>query len=370
MNLTKIRTFEAITICVIVVLNKIILNPTKTIIYATGSSSILNMLYVCLFVALIGWLICKVFAKFPNSDILDVSSYCFGKGFTRIYAFAFWVFFLFVAAISVRSFVENLKMFYPEGNDIRLLILFFLVAACLANLKGAGSVGRISAFITPLTAIGITITFLSVMGLFNWNRIFPLFGYGLNQTFLLGVSNIYAFSSLSVLYFLPPLLEKQKDFQKVTTITLVITAILLIFSITSMILALSFSFTSSALSPMYLVIRSIEWGSFFESPEAIFTFIFILSMICFLAVLIMVCLSIVSKMGTLSNGRTLAFSLGEIIFGISLLPKDIPSINFLEAVVYKYFSLILVFGISIIVLLVGYWKRKKKGGKLSNEAVE
>lgn len=370
MNFTKIRTFEAITICVIVVLNKIILNPTKTIIYATGSSSILNMLYLCLFVALIGWLICKVFAKFPNSDILDISKDCFGKGFTWLYAFAFLAFFLFVAAISVRSFVENLKMFYPQTNDMRVLILFFLVAACLANRKGAGSVSRISAFITPLTAIGIVVTFLSVMDLFNWNRIFPVFGYGLNQTFLIGVSNIYAFSSLSVLFFLPPLLEKREDFKKVATITLVITAILLLFSITSMILALSFSFTSSALSPMYLVIRSMEWGSFFESPEAIFTFIFILSMICFLAVFVMVCQYIVSKMGKLSNGSTLAFSLGEIIFGISLIPKDIPSLNFLEAVIYKYFSLILVFGISMVVLLVGYAKRKKKGEELSNDTME
>ena len=76
-----------------------------------------------------------------------------------------------------------------------------------------------------------------------------------------------------------------------------------------MILALSFSFTASALSPMYLVIRSMEWGSFFESPEAIFTFIFILSMICFQAVFIMFSLYITSKMGKLSNGPTLAFSI-------------------------------------------------------------
>lgn len=308
MNFTKIRTFEAITICVIVVLNKIILNPTKTIIYTTGSSSILNIIYLCLFIALIGWLICKVFKRFPNRDILDISQICFGKSFTWVYALAFWVFFLFVASISIRSFVENLKMFYPESNDLRVLILFFLVAACLANRKGPSSVGKISAFITPLTAIGIIVTFLSVMDLFNWHRIFPLLGYGLNETFFVGISNIYAFGSLSVLFFLPPMLEKKEDYKKVTTITLVVTALLLLFSITSMILALSFSFTSSALSPMYLVIRSMEWGSFFESPEAIFTFIFILSMICFQAVLIMVCLYICSKKGKLSDGSTLAFS--------------------------------------------------------------
>lgn len=309
MNFTKIRTFEAITICVIVVLNKIILNPTKTIIYTTGASSILNMFYLCLLIVAIGWLICKVFEKFPNGDILDISHACFGKGFTWLYAFAFVVFFLFVASISIRSFLENLKMFYPESNDIRLLILFFLIAACLANRKGSASVSKTTAFITPLTAIGIVVTFLSVMDLFNWNRIFPLFGYGLNETFFLGTSNIYAFSSLAILFFLPPMLEKREDFKKVTTITLVVTAILLLFSITSMIMALSFSFTSSALSPMYLVIRSMEWGSFFESPEAIFTFIFILSMICFLAVFIMVCLYILSKMGKLSHGNTLAFSM-------------------------------------------------------------
>lgn len=55
---------------------------------------------------------------------------------------------------------------------------------------------------------------------------------------------------------------------------------------------------------------------------------------------------------------------------MALIPKDIPSLNFFEAVVYKYFSLILVFGISLLVLLVGYIKRKKKGENLHHEAME
>ena len=143
---------------------------------------------------------------------------------------------------------------------------------------------------------------------------------------------------------------------------------MLIFSITCMVLALSFSFTSSALSPMYLVIRSIEWGSFFESPEAIFTFIFILSMISFLSVLMMVSLYIISKIGKLKNGTTLSLSLAEIVLGASLIAKDIPSLNFLESVIYKYFSLIFVFGITSLVLLVGYFK--KKGANHPDETME
>ena len=368
MNLSKLRTFEAIAVCCIIVLNKIILNPTKNIIYETGSSSVLNIIYVCLLAILLSVGIWKVFSKFPNSDVLDIAEFSFGKTFKWFFAVAFLIYFLFVCSISVRSFVENIKIFYQKELDLRFLLIIFLLAAAIANRKGVGLVGRVASFITPLTIFGIFLTFISVAGLFNWYRIFPILGYGINETFFAGASNLYAFSSLSILLFLPPLLEKKADFKKVTMITTIITSLMLIFSITCMVLALSFSFTSSALSPMYLVIRSIEWGSFFESPEAIFTFIFILSMISFLSVLMMVSLYIISKIGKLKNGTTLSLSLAEIVLGASLIAKDIPSLNFLESVIYKYFSLIFVFGITSLVLLVGYFK--KKGANHPDETME
>lgn len=370
MNLSKIRTFEAIAVCCIIVINKLILNPTKNIIYTTGSSSVLNIFYICLIASLIGLFIVKVFSKFPNSDILDIAEFSFGKNFRTILSITFIIYFLFVCAISVRSFVENIAIFYQKQVDIRFLILVFILAASLAAKKGSKAVSRITAFILPLAVFGVFLTFVSVSNTFNWNRIFPLLGYGINETFLVGTSNIYAFSSLSILLFLPPLLEKKTDLKKVTLYTVIITSILLIFSITCMMLAMSFSFTSNALSPMYLVIRSIEWGDFFESPEAIFTFIFILSVICFSAVLIMISIYILSKIAKLSNASAVSFSIAQIVFGIALIPPDIPSLNFWEASVYKYFSLILIFGISIFVLIFGYFKKKKKGVRQSNEALE
>jgi len=370
MNLSKLRTFEAIAICTIVVSNKLILNPSKNILYSTGSSSILNIIYVCIIATIFGFFMNKVFHKFPNRDILDIAEFSFGKIFRNILATLFIIYFIFVSAISIRSFVENIQIFYQKQVDLRILLIIFIFAAAFANRKGIGVIGKVTSFITPLAIFAIFLTFISVSGLFDWNRIFPLLGYGINETFFTGASNLYAFSSLAVLLFLPPMLEKKSDYKKVMMITIIITSILLIFSITCMLLALSFSFTSSALSPMYLVIRSIEWGNFFESPEAIFTFIFILSMIAFISVPFMLAIYICSKIGNLSNGTALSMSLGQIILGTALIPQSIPPLNYLEAHVYKYTSLILIFGISMFVLGFGYFKKKKKGVKFSDESLE
>lgn len=352
MNFDKLRTYEAVAICCIIVLNKIILNPTKNIIFSVGSSSIINMIYVSLIVSLIGYLLIKTFSKFPNNDILDIADFSFGKIFKWIFAIAFIIYFIFVCGISLRSFVENLKIFYQKIIDLRLLLIAFVLAASIANRKGVKSIGKLTLFIMPLTLAGILVTFISVSQEFDWNRIFPIMGNGLDATFLSGASNLYAFSNLAILFFLPPLLEKKTDYKKVTILTILITSTLLIFSIASMLLALSYAFTSSALSPMYLVVRSIEWGSFFESPEAIFTFIFILSMISFLSVAIMIVVTILTKLGKLTNGSALSLSLGELVLGVALIPKNIPSLIFMESVIYKYYSLILIFGISLIVLIV------------------
>ena len=93
-------------------------------------------------------------------------------------------------------------------------------------------------------------------------------------------------------------------------------------------------------------------------------------MISFLSVFMMVSLYIISKIGKLKNGTTLSLSLAEIVLGASLIAKDIPSLNFLESVIYKYFSLIFVFGITSLVLLVGYFKKKKKGANHPDETME
>ena len=87
MNVTKIGSFEAIALLLIVSINHLLLNMPQTIIDTCGSASLLNTVYTTILAFIIAYLILfLLFKKFPSCDILDVSNYLGGKnlGWKRI----------------------------------------------------------------------------------------------------------------------------------------------------------------------------------------------------------------------------------------------------------------------------------------------
>ena len=76
---TKLGNFEAIALTLIIIINHIILNFSKTIISNTGSASALNILFVGILLLLFVELLLFLFKHFPKLDILDISEYLGGK---------------------------------------------------------------------------------------------------------------------------------------------------------------------------------------------------------------------------------------------------------------------------------------------------
>ena len=61
---------------------------------------------------------------------------------------------------------------------------------------------------------------------YDFNGLFPILGKGFKTTFFTGLSNMFAFSSISILYFLPPFLEDNKAFKRVARISTIFSVIL------------------------------------------------------------------------------------------------------------------------------------------------
>lgn len=190
-------------------------------------------------------------------------------------------------------------------------------------------------------------------------EIFPLFGYGLNETFFYGATNIFVFAGLSFLFFIQPLLKKEKDFKKVTLWSISLCGALLFFSIVSLLCSLPFVFNIEELSPIYLLVRSLNLGNFFQRPEALFSLIWILAIISFVSICVMFSTIIFQKIATLNKGKPLSACFSGFVFLIAFLPQNMSQVNFLEATVYKYYSIALVFFISFGILILAYFKNKR-----------
>lgn len=212
MNNEKIGFGEALCILIIVTLSHLILTLPKTIIQSQGSSSILNIMYVSIIVLIIIFFITKLYKNFRGKDILDISSFLLGRWFKFIIGLAFIAYYIFAASLLVSNTSENLKTMYFHNTPISFIVLFLLLAAGFINKLGPKAVIKCNLIIVPPIIVILVLIFLANSRNLSFTQVFPILGYGAKNTFVNGLSNIYAFSSISFLFLIMPLLKDYKRF--------------------------------------------------------------------------------------------------------------------------------------------------------------
>lgn len=212
MNNEKIGFGEALCILIIVTLSHLILTLPTTIIQSQGSSSILNIMYVSIIVLIIIFFITKLYKNFRGKDILDISSFLLGRWFKFIIGLAFIAYYIFAASLLVSNTSENLKTMYFHNTPISFIVLFLLLAAGFINKLSPKAVIKCNLIIVPPIIVILVLIFLANSRNLSFTQVFPILGYGAKNTFVNGLSNIYAFSSISFLFLIMPLLKDYKRF--------------------------------------------------------------------------------------------------------------------------------------------------------------
>lgn len=360
MSAEKIGKIEAICLMLIIVVNELIINVPNMIILDTKTGSTLNIIYVSILAVIFTYIICKLFKPFYGKDILDVSEYVGGKMLKTILGILFLLFFIFLASINLRYFANSLKVIYFNTSPLVYILLFFLIPALHVNKYGLRAISGVNLIFLPIILASFIFLMISSYDNFTMVRIFPILGEGFNETFILGATNIFAFTGLSFIYFLPALLKDSKDFKKVSVISVIISAVCLILSILSLIMAFpAITKTDETLS-VYLLTRLVELGDFLERLDALFIFIWIIAHISFLSLTFFYILKIFQKITKIEDSRTLTSTLGLIVLGSSLIYKDIAELKFIARFFLKYSTLILIFVICFGVLIWGNIKYKRK----------
>lgn len=362
MSAEKIGKIEAICLMLIIVLNELIINVPNMIILDTKTGSTLNIIYVSILAVIFTYIICKLFKPFFGKDILDVSEYVGGKILKFILGFLFILFFIFLSTINLRYFANSLKVIYFNTSPLVYILLFFLIPTLFINKYGLRAISGVNLIFLPVILASFIFLIISSYNNFTMVRIFPILGKGFRETFLTGATNIFSFTGLAYIYFLPALLKDSKDLKKVSIISVVISAICLILSIVSLIMAFpAITKTDETLS-VYLLTRLIEVGDFLERLDALFIFIWIIAHISFLGLTFFYILKIFQKITRIEDSRSLTSSLGLIVLGSCLVFKDIAQLKFIARYYLKYSSLILIFVICFGVLILGNIKynRNKK----------
>lgn len=354
---------ESISIILMVMINKLILNIPYYIVNLTKSGSIINIIYISIIDFIFLLVIIKLFQKFENSDLLDISEYLGGKILKTIIAIISILLFILVAFITILDFSNVLHKIYFSSFPIIYILGFFIFGIGIANFIGLKSISRITSFIVPFSILSIIITFLAISKDFNIRYFTPILGESYNKTFFIGLSNSFAMYIMVYYYFLKPLLKNPSDdFKKVSIISYGISVVLLLLTIVSMLTIFSYDSSSAPINSLFLLARQIELGTFVQRVDALFVLLWTLSTFSYLSFVIFIINRLIKKVSNVSNEKMLSLSTCSILFGLALIPFNIAQLNFIEDVIYRYVILIFMLGIGISLLILSNIKLLRKKG--------
>ena len=360
MKSSDLGSLEAIGIVMTIIITHIIIYLPSSIITEVGSASILNTVYITAIIFILTLLLVKLFKNFGNFDLLDIAEYLGGSALKKFLALFFTGYLIFFAGLFIRDFAESLIIVYFDDFRVSAIVLLFLLASIIINKFGFRQVVRCNFIILPTILISIFVVMITSIPNFTFQRIFPVLGYGVNETFFKGLTNISAFSNFIILFYLIPLLKDKKSFNTISFTSMALSGVLLIGFVATLLLVANFDATQTILS-VYLATRRISFGLFLQRPDSIFIIFWILSMFAYLSLVT----ALSNYVFTRSRNKTSKpipslVIISILIFVVSVLPQNIAQLRFLETKVLKYLCIFFVFGVNFIILILGNIKLKLK----------
>lgn len=353
----KIGKYQAISLILIVMVNKILLNIPKEIIKQSQTGAAINVIFTCILALLITLFICSLVKKFPDEDIIDISKFVGKKPLQVLLGIAYILLFSTIIITVIYEFTNLLQVIYFPTTSVYLLLLSFLIPMAVASKTGFKAILKTNSIITIFILLSLIVIFLGTIANLKITRIYPILGTNINNTFIKGSSNIFSYGGLIYLFFLSPLLKNKKDFKKIAIISILISGLFLLFTITILLTIFPFITHSEEILSMYLLTRCIEFGEFIQRTDAIFIFLWIISAFSYLSISLNFINIIFEKLTNCNKSKSYSYSFLGIFFAIIILFQNQSLFKFLETSFYKYFILGLLF-ISLIILVIGNIKKK------------
>ena len=344
----KINNKEAFSLLVTSSLGISVLVSSQIIASECLSASLINTGYISFIALILTFIICSLYKKFIGISFLDITEFLGGKFLKCIVGIAFLLYFIFTASIVLCKAVNCLQIVYYPMTHINYTILLFAITAGIAcNLNHNGFL-KATFIIIPIVIISIFLIFIGNFKNFNFENIFPIMGYGLNSVFFEGSTNLFTFGGIAYIFFLPQNLKKPDKLMKISLISTAISSILLTFVTSTIILMFNKNVTSGQLFPLYIAVRYIEFGTFFQRLDSAFLMIMNIAVCSFLGIYANLCIGIFKEITNISDIKPISYSFVLLLYSCTILIDSKFELEYMQNNFFKMFF----FGIISLGLLI------------------
>lgn len=358
MESNKIGKTEAIGAVITIMMTHIIINLPQNLVKATGSSTPLNVVYITVIALFFCYVSSKLFALFPGNDIFDVAEFLAGKWLKVTLEILYIAYLLFMSSMLLRIFTLNLQIVYFSNIDIATILIVFLVAVTIINKLGFKTIIKTNLIFVPLALIIMFILFAFSLNNFGFEVFLPVLGNGFNQTFIYGISNLFAFAEINILFLLIPYFKKHSDLKKISLTSILITGIYLLLAVISSMVLVPANLSFEPIFSVYYAARRISLGNFLERLDPIFIFAWIISIVSYLSITLYFITNSFKKCTNIKTSKPMVYCFVTIIFTFALCITNVGQITYILSTFYRYIPFIFTFVVCFGILILASIKKK------------
>ncbi len=350
---------EAISMIVITVVIKAFFSSPAAAAKEVGTASWYMTLISALTAAFFFMFQYLLLKRFPNMNIMEISDNVLGKVFGSILSFLIAAFFIVTASIDMREFIEVIKIFVLPESPPSFMMIIFCLSVVFLSLMGLETIARFSKFIVYVLAAGFfAVVFMSFSN-FEFYRLFPILGYGLDKTIFNGLIRSSFYGAVMVIGVFASSLQGSREIKRIGFLSIFISGIVV--SITALTFTLTFPYTTvqELVSPMYAMASMVDLGSFFQRIEPIFLFLWNFGTFVQITVLLYAAIIIYCHIFNIPDKRPVILPMTILLYGINLIPESLAKVVTVWVHVLRQWGWIPYFLPSIFLFIVAIIRKKK-----------
>ena len=228
-------------------------------------------------------LIILAFLHLPKINILDAAESVLGVFGRRIVALIILLYLSVSAIVALGEFSELTKLISFPTAPTAFCALFFIIAAIVGAFGGFSAISRLHRIFVPITVFVLFVIIISTLWNGDFSNLFPVLGRGAESVFGKGISGIIMYTDLCLLFLISPtdnLPERPKKTILASVLFGILTVSLVIFAFT---VRIPFPVSAEGQFPIYLLLKEIHYGRFFQRIDAILLMVATLSGMLYLA---------------------------------------------------------------------------------------
>jgi spore germination protein (amino acid permease) len=269
------------------------------------------------------------------------------------------VFFIFITTVLVlRQIGETvIGTALPQMPLIVIMIAFTLIMAFAAYL-GVESITRIAVLLLPFILIGGFLLFFLQWGNMDFDYLAPLWGPGIEKLALNSLLRSSILNDLIFIGFMAPMLPRAK-IARVGVISGILATILLTGAMVIGQAIFPPPVAAQHTYPFYEIARSIYFGRFYQRPELLFVFVWVIITLMSLVAAFYFTTVGFAKIFKMPHYRPLILMMALAALGVGLLLPNYSTTIFLDNIIRGHWAWVPTFGIPGLIYLVAVLRGKK-----------